>query len=40
MALSQRIALLCFEKDENVCHRRCIVELAQREEPAISSIAL
>lgn len=40
MARSQRIALLCFEKDEAVCHRRCIVELAQREEPALSSIAL
>jgi hypothetical protein len=40
MALSQRIALLCFERDEAVCHRRCIVELAQREEPALSSIAL
>jgi uncharacterized protein (DUF488 family) len=40
MALNQRIALLCFEKDETICHRRCIVELAQREEPALSSIAL
>jgi uncharacterized protein (DUF488 family) len=40
LALRQRIALLCFEKDEAVCHRRSIVELAQREEPGLASIAL
>jgi hypothetical protein len=40
VALNQRVALLCFERNESDCHRGCIVEQAQHEVPALSSIAL
>ena len=39
-AMTQRVALLCFERQESDCHRGCIVEQAQQENPALSSIAL
>jgi len=36
LALTRRVALLCFEKDEAQCHRACIAEQAQAEVPALS----
>jgi uncharacterized protein (DUF488 family) len=40
VAMNRRVALLCFERNESHCHRGCIVEQAQHEVPALSSIAL
>jgi uncharacterized protein (DUF488 family) len=40
VAMKQRVALLCFERNESDCHRSCIVEQAQEEIPTLSSIAL
>ncbi len=39
-AMTERVALLCFEREESDCHRGCIVEQAQSEIPALSSVAL
>jgi uncharacterized protein (DUF488 family) len=36
MAMTKRVALLCFERDHDHCHRACIVEQAQAEFPALS----
>jgi uncharacterized protein (DUF488 family) len=36
LGLSARIALLCFERDEARCHRSCIVEQAQAEQPTLA----
>jgi len=36
LASSKRVALLCYERDEAHCHRSCIVEQAQNENPALS----
>jgi uncharacterized protein (DUF488 family) len=36
LAMTRRVALLCFEHDEVRCHRACIVEKAQEEIPALS----
>ena len=35
LAMGNRVALLCFERREKECHRGCIVELAQAENPAL-----
>lgn len=40
LAMRQRVALLCFERDEAACHRRCIIEQEQEEYPALPSLAL
>ena len=40
VAMKQRVALLCFERDESDCHRSCIARQAQEEIPALSSVAL
>lgn len=32
----QRIALLCFERDHEQCHRRCIADAAARVTPGLS----
>lgn len=40
MARSDRIALLCFERDHTCCHRSCIVEQAQSENPALGLLKL
>lgn len=36
LAMTKRVALLCFERDDTYCHRSCIVEQAQAENPALS----
>ena len=36
LALTKRVALLCFERAQVECHRSCIVEQAQTENPALS----
>jgi len=38
LAHDQRIAVLCFEHDDRVCHRGCITDQAQEENPALSII--
>ena len=35
-----RIALLCYERDHDDCHRSCILECAQHDHPAISVLKL
>lgn len=35
-ALTTRLAVLCFERDEARCHRSCITDQAQEENPALS----
>jgi uncharacterized protein (DUF488 family) len=35
LALTQRVAVLCYERDEAKCHRSCIVEQAQKDYPAL-----
>jgi uncharacterized protein (DUF488 family) len=35
LATRERIALLCFERDEARCHRHCIVRQAEQENPAL-----
>jgi uncharacterized protein (DUF488 family) len=39
-ALTRRLAVLCFERDESRCHRSCITDQAQEENPALSVIRL
>lgn len=39
-AMTERVALLCFERDEAHCHRSCLVEQAQAERPALSATRL
>lgn len=36
LALTQRVALLCFEREQAQCHRSCIVEQAQAEHGGLS----
>ena len=36
LARRTRVALLCFERDHSTCHRSCIIERAQRGDPALS----
>jgi len=38
LAREQRIALLCFERDEEHCHRWCITHRAQAEHPALNIV--
>lgn len=38
LAANRRIALLCFERDHRTCHRSCIIDRAQRADPALSVI--
>jgi uncharacterized protein (DUF488 family) len=40
LAMASRVALLCFERDEVQCHRACLVEQAQIEQPALSATRL
>ena len=40
VAMKQRVALLCFERNASDCHRSCIIEQAQQEVPALSSVSL
>ena len=36
LARQSRIALMCFERDHSTCHRSCILERAQKADPALS----
>jgi uncharacterized protein (DUF488 family) len=36
LALTRRVALLCFERDQSRCHRSCIVEQALSEQEELS----
>lgn len=38
LALTRRIALLCVESDDRECHRGCITDQAQDENPALSVV--
>ena len=40
LAETARIALLCYEREHDKCHRSCIVETAQREHPALAVLKL
>ena len=40
LASTSRIALLCYERDHDQCHRSCILEAAQTDPPAISVLRL
>lgn len=40
LALSTRIALLCYERNHNSCHRSCILESAQNEYPDLYILEL
>ncbi|MCQ3808644.1 MAG: DUF488 domain-containing protein [Acidimicrobiia bacterium] len=35
-ASTSRIALLCYERDHDQCHRSCILDVVQRDDPALS----
>ena len=39
LAREERIALLCFERDHESCHRSCITEMAEKQ-AGISSLAV
>jgi uncharacterized protein (DUF488 family) len=36
LSCKRRVALMCFERNEAECHRSCIVEQAQAENPLLS----
>jgi uncharacterized protein (DUF488 family) len=38
LARTRRIALLCVERDDRECHRGCITDQAQDENPALSVV--
>ena len=40
LAQDARIALLCYEREHDECHRSCILELAEREHPGLSVLRL
>ena len=40
LASTSRIALLCYERDHDQCHRSCILDAAQTDHPAISVLRL
>ena len=40
LASTSRIALLCYERDHDQCHRSCILEVAQTDHPEISVLRL
>ena len=40
LAQGARIALLCYEREHHECHRSCILEMAQREHPALRVLTL
>ena len=40
LASTSRIALLCYERDHDQCHRSCILEAAQTDHPTISVLRL
>ena len=40
LASTSRIALLCYERDHDQCHRSCILETAQTDHPTISVLRL
>ena len=40
LAHNTRIALLCYEREHDQCHRSCILEVAQRENADLSVLTL
>ena len=40
LASTSRVALLCYERDHDQCHRSCILEVAQTDHPTISVLRL
>lgn len=40
LAARSQIALLCFERDEQHCHRSCIIERARAENPGLLTLRL
>jgi uncharacterized protein (DUF488 family) len=36
----ERVALLCFEREHDACHRRLVVEELQRANPAVELVAI
>ena len=40
LASTSRIALLCYERDHDQCHRSCILDAAQTDHPTLSVLRL
>ena len=40
LASTSRVALLCYERDHDQCHRSCILDAAQTDHPTISVLRL
>ncbi len=40
LARTSRIALLCYERDHDQCHRSCILDAAQTDHPTLSVLRL
>lgn len=40
LAASVRLALLCYEREHEICHRSCITEAARAVDPSISILEL
>ena len=40
LASTSRVALLCYERDHDQCHRSCILDAAQTDRPTISILRL
>ena len=40
LARTTQIALLCYERDHDQCHRSCIIETVQEEHPGLSFLAI
>jgi uncharacterized protein (DUF488 family) len=37
---AREVALLCFERDEETCHRRIVVELVRAQDPTVEHLAI